>query len=501
MNRDLWMTLGVGALFSAAIGTTAGEPAAPSRRPNVLMMAVDDLNDWVGPLGGHPLVKTPYMDRLAARGTTFLNAHIQAPLCNPSRASLFLGLRPSTTGIYGLSPWFRHVEALRDRVVLSQHFRAHGYRTFTAGKIHHHNPGGPEKRTAEFDVWGPPPAVGPKPPRKLIPPTPMGDHPLMDWGCFPHRDEDKGDYIVASWAVERLREMPPEPPFFMAIGFFLPHVPCYATERWFALYPDDDSILPPARPEDRADCPPFSWYLHWRLPEPRLRWLQENNQWRNLVRSYLACISFVDAQIGRILEALDSTPYATNTVLVLWSDHGYHLGEKAISGKNTLWERSTRVPLIFAGPGITAGAHCRRPAELLDLYPTLIELCGLTPRTDLEGRSLAPQLRGANAPRSTPAITTHSQGNHAVRSERWRYIHYADGTEELYDMDADPNEWTNLALDPRYADVLAQHRRWLPRVDAPPAPGSRDRVLTYDPETDEALWEDTPVRRGDPIPE
>lgn len=484
------------------LGVSAVAPSgSTASRYNVLMIAVDDLNDWVGPLGGHPMAKTPHMDRLAARGTTFVNAHVQAPLCTPSRTSLLLGLRPSTTGIYGLEPWFRNVAALRDRVTLPQHFKAHGYRTYTAGKIYHHNPGGPVQRAAEFDVWGPPAAVGPKPPQKLIPPTPMGNHPLMDWGCFPHRDEDKGDYILASWAVERLREMPPHPPFFLAIGFFLPHVPCYATQRWFDLYPDDDSILPLVRPEDRADCPPFSWYLHWRLPEPRLRWLQEKNQWRNLVRSYLACISFVDAQIGRVLDALDSTPHATNTIIVLWSDHGYHLGEKAISGKNTLWERSTRVPLIIAGPGIMASARCRRPAELLDLYPTLVELCGLTPRTDLEGRSLVPQLRDPEAPRAAPAITTHNQGNHAVRSERWRFIRYADGTEELYDIDIDPHEWHNLATDPRFAQVLAQHRRWLPRLDVPPAPNSSGRVLTYQPERDEAVWECELVRRSESPPE
>ncbi|MCX7818677.1 MAG: sulfatase [Kiritimatiellae bacterium] len=501
MNCVIFVLGSLAALAAAAPGGAPEVGGSAPRRPNVLMIAADDLNDWIGPLGGHPMVKTPNLDRLAARGTTFLNAHIQSPLCNPSRASLMLGLRPSTTGIYGLEPCFRDVEALRERVTLPQHFRAHGYRTFTAGKVYHHGFGGPAQRAAEFDVWGPPAAVGARPPQKLVPPTPMGNHPLMDWGCFPHRDEDKGDYQLASWAVQRLREMPAEPPFFLAVGFFLPHVPCYATERWFALYPDDESILPPVRPEDRADCPAFSWYLHWRLPEPRLRWLQENQQWRNLVRSYLACVSFLDAQIGRVVDALDASPHATNTVIVFWSDNGYHLGEKAISGKNTLWERSTRVPLIVAGPGVAAGARCHRPAELLDLYPTLIELCGLTPRNDLEGHSLVPQLRDANAPRLAPAITTHNQGNHAVRSERWRYIRYADGTEELYDMQSDPHEWTNLAHHAQMADVLAQHRRWLPRLDAPPAPRSSARVLTYDPATDEAVWEGETIHRGDPVPE
>ena len=481
----------------AAVSAAADEPS----RPNVLFIAIDDLNDWVGPLGGHPMVKTPHMDALAERGTTFLNAHVQSPLCNPSRASLMLGLRPTTTGIYGLAPWFRDVEALRDRVTLPQHFAAHGYRTLTTGKVYHGGAGGPKRRLQEFDVWGPPGGIGVRPPEKLIPPTPMGNHPLMDWGVFPHDDEDKQDYIVASWAIEQLRAMPEDQPFFLAVGFFLPHVPLYATQQWFDLYPDDDSVLPPVKEDDRADTPQFSWYLHWHLPEPRLRWVKENDQWRNLVRSYLACTSFIDAQVGRLLAALEETGFAENTVVVLWSDHGYHLGEKIITGKNTLWDRSTRVPLIFAGPGVRDGVRCPHPAELLDIYPTLIDLCDLTPRDDLEGISLVPQIEQAGPPRTRPAITSHNQGNHGIRSERYRYIRYADGSEELYDMQEDPNEWTNLAEDADMAPILDEHRRWLPEIDLPPAPGSRHRVLTYDPATDTAVWEGKTIRRGDPIPE
>ena len=485
-------------VFGAGGTASAAEPA---RKPNVLFIAIDDQNDWIGPLGGHPLAKTPQLDRLARRGTVMTNAHCQAPLCNPSRTSLMLGLRPTTTGIYGLAPWFRTVEAWRDRVTLPQHFKAHAYKTFTAGKIYHGGVGGPEARGKEFDVWGPAGGVGPRPTTKLIPATPMGNNPLMDWGVFPHRDEDKGDYLVASWAIEQLKAMPKDQPFFLAAGFFLPHVPCYATQSWFDLYPDDDTILPVVREDDRADTPRFSWYLHWSLPEPRLPWVRENNQWRNFVRSYLACTSFVDAQIGRMLDALESAGLADNTIVVVWGDHGYHLGEKGITGKNTLWERSTHVPLIFAGPGVARGARVGTPAELLDVYPTLVDLCGLTPRSDLEGVSLVPQLRDAQAPRSRPAITSHNQGNHGVRSERWRYIRYADGAEELYDLASDPREWTNLAARDEHATVIAEHRRWLPKVDVPPARGSAQRVLTYDAARDEAVWEGVTVHRGDPIPQ
>jgi choline-sulfatase len=502
--------------FIAFLSLGLNSAFAADQRPNVLFIAIDDQNDWVGTMGGHPLAKTPHIDKLAARGTNFLNAHCNAPLCNPSRTSLMIGLRPTTTGIYGLSPWFRTLPEWKDRVSLPQHFSEHGYKTYSVGKIYHGGAGGAggaggtrsvkgknqkETPVAEFDVVGKFGGVGVRPDQKLIPPTPMGNNPLMDWGVFPHKDEDKGDYQVASWAIEQLKAAPKDEPFFLSAGFFLPHVPCYATQQWFDLYPDDDSVLPTILENDREDTPDFSWYIHWHLPEPRLKWVRENNQWRNLVRSYLACTSFVDAQVGRLMDALDEAGLAENTIVVLWGDHGWHLGEKSITGKNTLWDDGTRVPLIFAGPGVTKGGRSMQPAELLDIYPTLVELCELTPRNDLEGLSLMPQLKDANAKRDRPAITSHNQGNHGVRSERWRYIRYADGSEELYDHENDPNEWTNLALNSDYAPIIADHKKWLPKIDLPPAPNSASRVLTYDAATDTAIWEGKTIRRGDDVPE
>jgi arylsulfatase A-like enzyme len=486
-------------LLSASVGRGAD-------KPNVLFIAIDDLNDWIGCLQGHPQAQTPHMDRLAARGTLFTNAHCQSPLCNPSRASLLLGLRPTTTGIYGLSPAPRQLPGLRDRVTLPQHFAAHGYRTFATGKIFHGGTGaggGRQNAPPEFQVTAPFGGVGTRPPKKLIGPTPMGDNPLMDWGVWPLDNDDtgKGDYQVATWTAEQIKSAPKDQPFFIAAGFFLPHVPCYATQKWFDLYPDDDSVLPKILETDREDTPRFSWYLHWKLPEPRLKWVKENKQWRNLVRSYLASTSFVDAQIGRLLDALAEAGVADNTIVVVWGDHGWHLGEKGITGKNTLWDRGTRVPLIFAGPGVKSGQRCTQPAELLDIYPTLIELAGLPKRGDLEGLSLVPQLRNSATKRERPAITSHNQGNHGIRSERWRYIRYADGSEELYDLQADPDEWHNLAGKAEHAAIIAEHKKWLPKIDLPPAPNSANRVLTYDKATDEAVWEGQTVKRTDPIPE
>ncbi len=468
----------------------------PARKWNVLFIAIDDLNDWVGCLQGHPQIRTPRIDELARRGTLFANAHCQSPLCNSSRTSLLTGLRPSTTGVYGLAPWFRSDPRFGDRVTLAQHFKAAGYHTMTTGKIWHGGYPPRPQRASEFDRWGPRASVGARPKEKLIPPTPVGNHPLMDWGTFPHRDEDKGDWKVASWAVEQLDASPPEP-FFLSVGFFLPHVPCFATQKWFDLYPADELVLPPYRKDDRSDTPEFSWYLHWKLPEPRLSWLKQHNEWRHLVQSYLACTSFVDSQVGRVIDALERNGLADRTIIVLWSDHGWHLGEKDITGKNTLWQRSTHVPLIFAGPGVAAKAKCDQPVELLDIYPTLIDLCDLPKRNDLEGHSLLPQLRDAATPREFPAITTHNQGNHTIRSRRWRYIRYADGTEELYDTQSDPNEWTNLAGKDEYREVIAEHAKWLPKIDRPPMKGSKHRILVR--RGDEWIWEEEPIRASEKI--
>ena len=374
---------------------------AAARRPNVLFIAIDDQNDWVGCLKGHPQAETPNIDRLAQRGVLFTNAHCQAPLCNPSRTSLLTGLRPSTTGIYALQPGPRSSPALKDWVTLPQHFAAHGYATYTSGKVFHDGSLSPAERLREFQRWGSPGPL-PLPPKKLVhTPDDMG---LMDWGVYPDRDEDQPDWKIADSAIAQLKSAPGDRPFFIAAGFRLPHVPCFATRKWFDLYPEATLQMPPVKEDDRADVPVFSWFLHWKLPEPRLSWLRRADQWRPLVRAYLASTSFMDSQVGRVLDALQATGRGDETIIVLWSDHGWHLGEKGISGKNSLWERSTRVPLIFAGPGIAGGATCSRPAELLDIYPTLVELCRLSAQTGLEGHSLVPQLKDA---KRTEALAGH----------------------------------------------------------------------------------------------
>lgn len=475
--------------------------------PNILMIVIDDQNDWVGAMDTHPQVQTPNIDALAARGTLFTNAHCQSPLCNPSRTSFMTGRRPSSTGIYGLAPWFRNVPALKNLTTLPQHFANHGYKTYTTGKIYHGKSwnSGPVE---EFHVQGTPASSGLRPKAKRVA-TPRGG-PGMDWGLYPYKDSDQTDYKTASYGESALTKIIPnsgansgasaDKPFFLAVGFQLPHVPLRATQKWFDLYPEDEVILPPMQVGDRDDTPRFSWYLHWKLPEPRQKFLIEAGESIKIVQSYLACISFMDSQVGRVLDALEKSGQADNTIVVLFSDHGYHLGQKEITGKNTLWDPSTRVPLIFAGPGVTANSKSPRPAELLDIYPTLCDLTQTTPPVDqLQGLSLLPQLKNPLAPRDRPAITTHNHDNHSVRSERYRFTQYADGSQELYDMINDPNEFTNLINDPAHASAISNLKQYLPTTNLQPAPGSAKRILTY--KNGVANWEGEDIPEGAPIPD
>lgn len=450
-------------LSSLLLSFTATAIAVPDPR-NVLFIFIDDLNDWVRYLDGHPLVQTPHLDRLAARGVAFTNAHTVAPLCGPSRVALFTGLAPTQTGIYDNDHWFRRVPELRDLVTLPQALEQSGFRTIAAGKIFHTHAGGGQP-PSEFTetarrTWM---NYGPLPPAPLNYQDPR--YRIRDWGVFPQKDEDQADYAIASFAIERLQQ-PADERFFLGVGFFRPHVPFYASQHWHDLYPRDLIRAPADGREDLADVPEVA-QRHYAAFDPA--WVRQQGRAEQIIQAYLACISFVDDQVGRVLDALEAGPHRDNTLVVLVSDHGFHLGEKNHFGKATLWERSTRVPLIIAGPGLPAGMRCERPVSLLDLYPTVLDLTGLPGRTGLAGRSLVPLLRNTQAAWDRPAVTTWMRGNHSVRSERWRYIRYRDGEEELYDHQADPHELRNLARESRHADIIAEHRRWLPASEAEPA--------------------------------
>jgi choline-sulfatase len=435
----------------------------PAANPNVLHIAIDDLNDWVGCLGGHPDTHTPNIDRLAKRGMLFTNAHCQAPICNPSRTSFMTGMRPSTTGIYVNSPWFRATETNKDRVSMTEHFAAHGYETLTAGKIYH----GSRVDPKSFQVLGPRPGQINKKAKRIVANTGSRSR-AWDFGPQTYEDAAFHDHVVATWATEQLAKKR-DKPFFLTVGFYRPHVPLYAPQRLFDALPRDQVELPQTSDEDREDLPPSAIALTNNPLPPAHEWFKQDDHWPFAVQAYLASTRFTDEQVGRVMAALDAGPHAKNTIVVLLSDHGFHLGEKQRWAKQSLWERSTRVPLIISVPGGVRGKTCTRPAELINLFPTLIELCDVEARKELEGVSMTALLKNPKAPWDRPAITTYQRSNHAVRSERWRYIRYADGAEELYDHWNDPHEWKNQAADPALAPVLESHRKWLPTKNAPEA--------------------------------
>ncbi len=447
-------------LFSVTLSSVKGSPA----RPNVLLIAIDDLNDWVGCLGGHPDARSPQIDRLAKRGVLFTNAHCQAPICNPSRTSVLYGLRPSTSGIYDnqTEPWT--IPALKKRVTLPRYFAANGYRTLTTGKIYHDSGMPP----GDFDVVGPIPGQRLKRDARLIPETPEGARGLWDFGPQTYDEKLFQDYADASWAIERLGEKG-DKPFFLAVGFYRPHVPLYSPARVFNQIPEEEIDLPVVKVGDRDDLPPVIESLIASRFSPPHDWFVRTNNWRKAVQAYLACVRFADEQVGRLLDALDASPHAENTIVVLYSDHGFFLGEKEHWAKQSLWERATRVPFIISAPGMAKGARCSRPTELLGIYPTLVELTGLPKRDDIDGKSLVPLLRDPQGAWPQPALTTHGLHNHAVRTERHRYIRYHDGSEELYDHANDPNEWTNLAGRPEFSELKLELAKWFPRENKTPA--------------------------------
>lgn len=436
--------------------------AEKPQRPNVLFIAIDDLNDWIGALGKRNDVKTPNMDALARRGVLFTRAYCPAPACNPSRAAILTGIRPSSSGVYHNNQPWRPV--LRDAVTLPQHFTANGYKVAGGGKIFHNS----FNDTASWPVYFKTPGF-PEPKDKPVNGLKSGH---FDWGPVDASDEEMGDTKVAQWAANFLKETH-DRPFFLAVGMIRPHLPFYAPKKYFELYPLEKIVLPKVKTNDLDDIPQAGRQMA--NPEGDHQKVVQGKQWEKAVQAYLACISYTDEQIGRMIKALDQSPHATNTVVVLWSDHGWHLGEKEHWRKFALWEEATRVTFMVVAPGVVpANQRCQRTVNLMDLYPTLIELCGLTSRTNLEGNSLVPLLKNPEAKWDKPSLTTHGRGNHAVRSERWRYIRYQGGGEELYDHDADPLEWNNLAGEAQHEKIKAELAGWLPKVNAPDAPGRRN---------------------------
>ncbi len=485
-------------LLLGSLPATSWAQADLPERPNVLFIAIDDLNDWIGAMEGHPQAITPNMDRLMDQGVLFTNAHCSQAVCFASRTSLLSGLHPSTTG------WYTSISSMRktyDQVMgthkmLSQYFKDNGYKTMAVGKIYHRGVSDHPERTDDFWDEVAPDYKVPKDLRdrgdgyggtKFYPFPKAGsqivnhygadfaDGHSLCWGALDREDMPGGkmfDELISEWAVNQL-EKDHDQPFFLAVGFVRPHVPYTAPKEFFDLY-DLDSIQIPDVPDDEmSDIPLLGKSIAYgtiKIGDHNAVVSLSDTYWQELVYGYLACISFVDHELGKVLTALEKSPHADNTIVVLWSDHGQHLGEKKHWRKQSLWEESTKVPLVIKAPSqVSPGQRVDQVVSLLDLYPTLVELSQLPPAPKNEGVSLVPFIEGKVSSWDRPVLSTWYYRNHSVRSNDWRYIRYRDGTEELYDHRRDPGEHINLAGNPAYAEVIEAHRQWLPAHDALPA--------------------------------
>jgi arylsulfatase A-like enzyme len=430
---------------------------AGQKRPlNVLFIMSDDLNDWVGCLGGHPNTKTPNIDRLARQGVLFANAHVSAQSCNPSRASLLTGVRPSTSGVYhNPNDWRKHL--LPKNITLPAYFRQNGYNAICHGKGFHGRQEDPTQWTKVIDFKD-----KLKFPEGELERSRAG---AMRWGISESGDEEMGDWQIASATIQALQEKH-DKPFFMVCGFHKPHTPWNLPKKYFDLHPLDSISMPEIKENDLEDVPPMAKAMahDGNVHEGVLK----SGKWKEAVRAYLAAVSFVDGQVGRVLDALDSSEFKDNTIVVFWGDHGWHLGEKEHWQKYSLWEEVTRVPLIVRMPGSDSQEKvCRRTVDSIHIFPTLCELTGLKIPSQVEGVSFTALIKDPSSAWDIPAITTFGANNHTVRSERWRYIRYLDGDEELYDHSVDPNEWENLASKPGMEKIKSELAAHLPKVNVP----------------------------------
>jgi arylsulfatase A-like enzyme len=445
-------------------------PVAPAsadtgvKRPNVLFIAIDDLRDWTGYLGSRQ-AKTPRLDRLASQGVYFTRSYCASPVCNPSRTALLTGLRPGSTGVYGNAADWRSI--VPDAVTLPQHFKRSGYHVVGAGKIYH----GSFPRVSDWDEFFP------RAPRDGAPrkeadapvnpdaPAPGGGVGGIGFRALDCEDSDMPDYWTVEYALRQLAGRH-EKPFFIACGLVKPHLPWNVPRKYFDLFPLDRIELPPVKEDDLDDVPPAG--VRMANPGGDHAAILLSGRWKEAVQAYLAAIAFTDAMVGRLLDGLARSPHADSTIVCLWSDHGWHLGEKRHWRKFTLWEESARAPFIMVVPGLTRPAACHRTIDFMCIYPTLCDLCGIPVPPHVQGESIRKLLADPASPWDRPAVTTYLRGNHTVRDERWRYIRYADGGEELYDHDRDPQEWTNVAGREECAANREALKKWLPGENRPP---------------------------------
>ncbi len=432
-----------------------------AERPSFLFIPIDDLNHWVGHLGRHPQTKTPNIDRLAKMGVSFTKAYCTAPACNPSRASLMSGLRPTSTGCYDNGQNWR--PGISEDLLLNTVLSKNGYRVYGAGKIYH----GAGDRGGLFDDY----FAGKGGALKRHPDAKDNGVGGINFAPLACTDEEMPDHAVVSWCIEKMNEKS-DRPFFIAAGLVKPHMPFSVPKKWFDMFPLDQIQLPPHLTDDLADVPPAG--VKMAKPDGDHARIVASGRWKEAVQAYLATIAFCDYQVGRLLDAWEKSPRRDSTVICLWSDHGWSLGEKSHWRKFALWEEPTRTVHIWKVPGLTpADVRCDRPVDYSSIYPTTLALASIPIPSHADGKDVSSLLRDPASSWSQPAITTHGRGNHAVRSEDWRYIRYANGDEELYHDAKDPLEYVNLAAKPEFSAKKAELAAYLPKTEKPDLPRTR----------------------------
>ena len=496
--------------YAIALLALAASLVQAESRPNILFVSCDDMNDWVGFLDGHPDTLTPNMDRLAKRGTVFTRAYCASPICGPSRASVLTGLKPTTSGIYNNQGTY--IDYVPNITSLPRFFKDNGYLVMGAGKINHamgcvvpenyHEFGpdagaiggpftweelnmNPGTKVERKDIAGisnqiesgivkniyPGKEIERGALRATLPlngidnrtDRPANGYNTFDWGPVSVGDEEMPDGKMTTWAEHKLKAQYTSP-FFLAVGFYRPHQPWYAPAKYFEPFEGKQLQLPPTVARDLSDCGEAArQYAHYPW-SGSFATVQKYQQWQDGIRGYLASIHFVDAQVGRLLDALDASPYADNTVVVLWSDHGWELGEKEHWGKHSPWEGSMRVPLVIVPPKNKQLAPQRSDAfaSLIDLYPTLADFAGLRLPEHLDGISLKPVIEGNQTAVRDHITTTLGRSTFCIRKGNAKLIRYYDGSEEFYDLSSDPNEFTNAIDLPRHANEITELRKLAP---------------------------------------
>jgi iduronate 2-sulfatase len=438
-------------LFSCAFAVVV--QAAIPQKPNVLFIAVDDLRDWVGYFGHNPQTKTPNFDRLARMGVSFTRAYCASPSCNPSRAALMSGMRPSTTAVYENNIDFRPL--IPADKMLTTTYRNAGYFVHGAGKIYHEA----YRRSTEWDHYLEKEGGYPKVADGQS--DGVGGIKFAPLDC---KDEELPDWVIADYGIASLGKKH-DKPFFLGVGFHKPHMPWNVPRKYFDLFPLETIKLPPHLENDLEDVPPAG--VRMARPEGDHTAMVKSGRWKEAVQAYLATIAYCDMNLGRLLDAFEKSAYKDNTIICLWGDHGWHLGEKSHWRKFALWEEATRAPLIWVVPGITKpDTRSSRTVDFMSIYPTLTDLCGIATPAHVEGGSIRALLANPNAAWEKPAVTTYRYKNHTARSADWRYIRYQNGDEELYDENKDPNEYANLAAKPEFAAKKTELAKFLPKTDA-----------------------------------